>query len=636
MKFLSISGPKNDIDRVIETYISKFDIQLENALSELKTVKNLSPYTDTNPYKDVYLLSEEIKSNFKTFEDESIEDIDIQKASDVIHSLAKKIDELQIEKEKINHLEEEYNDKLSKVEQFIGLNYDLEKVLHFKFLRFRFGRISKEYYDKFYKYVYDGIDSIFYKCREIDGYIWGVYFAPETIHEKIDAIYSSMHFERFYLPEAYEGTPLQASMALKEKINQCKSQKEEISSKITAILDEYKHDFFKANKKLAIYNTNFDIRKLAACTKNKENTFYILCGWMTGRDAKKFSKMVSEDPNTFCIIEEDHNNLTSKPPTKLKNIGLFKPFEMFVHMYGLPDYKELDPTILIALCYSILFGFMFGDVGQGLVLFIVGNLISYFKKSQLAAIVARCGIFSIIFGFMFGSVFGFENILKPIWLSPKHAMMGLPLVGKLNTVFIFAISIGMGIILLTMILNIINRIRLKELGEALFDTNGLAGLIFYLSALAMIILFMKGYKLPATIVMVIMFVIPLLVIFFKEPLCALILRENQIFPNDKAMFIVQGLFELFEVLLSYFSNTLSFVRVGAFALSHAAMMEVVLMLSGMENGNPNWLIVILGNLFVIGMEGLIVGIQVLRLQYYELFSRFYHGTGRAFTPYYKK
>ena len=99
------------------------------------------------------------------------------------------------------------------------------------------------------------------------------------------------------------------------------------------------------------------------------------------------------------------------------------------------------------------------------------------------------------------------------------------------------------------------------------------------------------------------------------------------------MFFVQGVFELFEVCLSYFSNTLSFVRVGAFAVSHAAMMEVVLMLAGAEAGTPNWLVVVLGNLFVCGMEGLIVGIQVLRLEYYELFSRFYRGTGREFKPY---
>ena len=108
-------------------------------------------------------------------------------------------------------------------------------------------------------------------------------------------------------------------------------------------------------------------------------------------------------------------------------------------------------------------------------------------------------------------------------------------------------------------------------------------------------------------------------------------------PKQKGMFVVQTFFELFEVLLSYFSNTLSFVRIGAFAVSHAAMMEVVLMLAGAENGaSPNWIVIVLGNLFVCGMEGLIVGIQVLRLEYYEMFSRFYHGTGREFKPFGKK
>ena len=87
------------------------------------------------------------------------------------------------------------------------------------------------------------------------------------------------------------------------------------------------------------------------------------------------------------------------------------------------------------------------------------------------------------------------------------------------------------------------------------------------------------------------------------------------------------------MLLGYFSNTLSFVRVGAFAISHAVMMEVVLMLSGYESGSPNWLVVILGNIFVCCLEGLIVGIQVLRLDYYELFSRFYKGSGKEFIPY---
>ena len=102
------------------------------------------------------------------------------------------------------------------------------------------------------------------------------------------------------------------------------------------------------------------------------------------------------------------------------------------------------------------------------------------------------------------------------------------------------------------------------------------------------------------------------------------------------MFLVQGFFELFETLLSYFSNTLSYVRIGAFAVSHAASMEVVLMLSGAEDGAPNLFGIILGNVVVCALEGLIVGIQVLRLEYYEMFSRFYKGSGREFKPFKKQ
>ena len=161
--------------------------------------------------------------------------------------------------------------------------------------------------------------------------------------------------------------------------------------------------------------------------------------------------------------------------------------------------------------------------------------------------------------------------------------------------------------------------------------------MFYGAVVAVILLFMTGNRLPAGIVLVVMFALPLLLIILKEPLSRLVEKKKDFMPEEKGMFLVQAVFEMFEVLLSYFSNTLSFVRIGAFAVSHAAMMQVVLMLAGAENGgSPNWIVIILGNLFVSGMEGLIVGIQVLRLEYYEMFSRFYKGNGREFKPFARK
>ena len=211
--------------------------------------------------------------------------------------------------------------------------------------------------------------------------------------------------------------------------------------------------------------------------------------------------------------------------------------------------------------------------------------------------------------------------------------------GRLNTVFIISVALGAVIIIIGIILNIFNRIKTRQYSEALFDANGIAGLLFYTSVLSLIAAFMLGHNVIGGFILILMFVLPLLLIFFKEPLAHLIEKKSELFPKDKAMFFVQGFFELFELLLSYFSNTLSFVRVGAFALSHAAMMEVVLMLSGASHGSGNsvnWIVVILGNLFVCLMEGVIVAIQVLRLEYYEIFSRFYKGGGRAFVPYSKE
>lgn len=637
MKFLSITGPKDDIDRVIDTYLSKYEIHLENALSELKTVKDLRPYIETNPYKDTLERARELKKLLpEEPEGASGKRVSVEEAGRIIKELDAHMQKLTEKIQSLSAKRDSLKESLDRIVPFTGLNYDLSSILHFKYIRFRFGRISKEYYQKFESYVYDTINTVLYKCREDEDYVWVVYFVPKTLSNQVDAIYSSMHFERFFLPDEYQGTPSEAIQSLKDQIEALESEINKLKKQMVQAMDSQKAEFIGALNRLETFSTNFSVRKLAACTKQEVNTFYILCGWMSNRDAAAFQKEIADDEKTFCIVEDDHNNIMSSPPTKLHNPKLFKPFEMFLQMYGLPAYNEIDPTILIGITYSFFFGFMFGDVGQGLCLLLGGYLLYRFKKLSLAAIVSCCGFFSTIFGFLFGSIFGFEDIIDAAWLRPMEHMTNLPFIGKLNTVFIVAISLGMAVILLTMVLNIINSVRSHDPEKTWFDTNGAAGLVFYASLVLTIVLYMTKKPIPATVLLILMFGLPLLAIFFKEPLTNLVEKKAKIMPGDKGMFVVQGFFELFEVLLSYFSNTLSFVRVGAFAVSHAAMMEVVLMLSGAEAGNPNWVVVVLGNLFVCGMEGLIVGIQVLRLEYYELFSRFYRGTGRAFKPYGKK
>ena len=653
MKFLSITGPKADIDRVVNTYLSKYEIHLENALSELTTVQNLTPFLEINPYKEALNTANLFCEELNSFAADTVkaettqaaaQTMDVETALDTIRRIQTDYQDLDKKRADLESQLNTLDESLRVIRPFRNLNFDISSILKFRFIHFRFGRIGKEYYQKFEKYIYDNLDTIFIKCDEDDQYIWGMYFVPEPESQKVKAVYSSMHFEKIYMPDSYEGTAREAFEQLTQKRSLILSDFNTVSQKRNDFLISHCQEILAARDAIARLSGNFDIRKLAACTKGKgeNDIFYILCGWMTEKDAHSFQTDIKDDSKIFCIIDgEDDEHIQpethQQPPTKLKNPKLFKPFEMYINMYGLPAYNEMDPTWFVAITYSFIFGAMFGDAGQGLLLFIGGFLLYKFKHIALAGIISCAGVFSTIFGILFGSFFGFENLFPALWLRPMNNMMTVPFIGKLNTVFIVAIGFGMGLILLCMIFNIINAWKAHDTEHIWFDTNSVAGLVFYGSATVSIALILTGHTLPGGIVLFIMFGIPLILIFFKEPLTALVEKKSEIMPKEKGMFIVQGLFEMFEVLLSYFSNTLSFVRIGAFAVSHAAMMEVVLMLAGAANGgSPNWIVIVLGNVFVCGMEGLIVAIQVLRLEYYEMFSRFYKGDGREFKPFQKK
>ena len=636
MTFLTVTGPRDDIDRVTEKYIKKYEFQPENAVTEIKNAGQLTPFAEENPYKKE---TEDIASVFKDFgniitEDGKGKEATIEEAVDTVKDLRAELNDLFVKKTELRKKEEEYTISYKKILPFRDMDYDLSKILHFQNVKFSFGRMPCEYYTKFMEYAYPDTDVLVFECRRDSEFVWLVYFTPRQCEDKTDAVFASMYFEKVFIPDEYIGSPGDAIESLHLKIKEIQEEIFSIDMKVASYLQDHSADITAALHKLKDYSLNFDIRKYAAYTKNSVHSFYILCGWMPEEEASRFIEEIKDDEKVFCFVEDDIKKLGTKPPTRLIHKGILKPFEMFTRMYGLPAYNEMDPTPVLALTYSVFFGFMFGDLGQGALLFVGGLLLYKLKKLNLAGIISLCGVFSMVFGVLFGSVFGFEDLLSAAWLKPQEAMTNLPFIGNLNTVFAVAVLIGMIVIIFTMILNIINAAKAGDKGRMLFDTNGVAGLVFYSSLVAAIISFMAGKNIVSGLFIVILFLVPLAVIFFKEPLENAISGKKELIEGGVGMFITQGIFELFEVMLSFFSNTLSFVRIGAFAVSHAAMMGVVMMLAGAENGgNINIIAVILGNLFVCGMEGLIVGIQVLRLEYYELFSRFYSGSGREFCPY---
>ena len=635
MKFLSISGPKNDIDRVCEVYLSKYEMQLENAAAELKTTDNLQPFVEVNPYKEPLAKAEQF-SALLADEDRRI-DVSMNQEDmlnlirDVNHDYLDLLEKKELTKKQVD----EYKEKLLIMEPFRTLELDMQKSLKYKYMKVRFGRVDVNYYKRLEKYLFDDLNAVFIEGTRNENYVYGCYFVSNADSSKVDSVFNSLHFERIAIPSEYIGTPAQACEELEKEIEEKQKEIAGIKKQISELMAKNAAKLRGAKKRLEELATNFDVRKLAARIEEGDNKedYYILCGWMGEDDVNKFLAESKNDDKVFVVVEEDKEKFFGEPPTKLKNPRFFKPFEMFIRMYGLPANDEMDPTMFVALTYTFIFGAMFGDVGQGLCLFVFGGLLYLIKKINLAGIISIAGLFSTFFGFMFGSIFGFEDVIPALWLRPMNNMMSVPFIGKLNTVFIVAIGFGMCLILLCMVFNILNAWKAGDVEHIWFDTNSVAGLVFYGSAVVSIALILNGKTLPGGIVLFIMFGVPLILIFLKEPLTALIEKKSEVMPKEKGMFVVQGLFEMFEVLLSYFSNTLSFVRIGAFAVSHAAMMEVVLMLAGAESGNLNWIVVVLGNLFVCGMECLIVGIQVLRLEYYEMFSRFYKGTGRKFEPF---
>jgi V/A-type H+-transporting ATPase subunit I len=305
---------------------------------------------------------------------------------------------------------------------------------------------------------------------------------------------------------------------------------------------------------------------------------------------------------------------------------------MLVGNYANPKYSELDPTPLVAILFPLLFGTMFGDVGHGLILTVIGWLtmtgkLKAFKfLGSLAPIIFACGIVSMIFGFLYGSIFGFEDILPALWLRPGEDIM---------TILIITIIAGVVVLSFGYLLNIYNLLKVKDYPNGFFSHNGVIGLVLYWSVIGLgVSLVLPQYHLP-TIVFIITSIIGVIGVGGSEIFIRLMEGHRPLIDGGIGTFIVQVFFELLETFISYLSNSLSFVRVGAFAVAHGNLSGVFFILGRMvspSEGIGYWIMFLVGMVFIVGFEGLIVGIQTMRLTYYEIFGKFFSGGGKRFEP----
>lgn len=638
IKILNVIGRMSELDEVTTVLGKSGVFHPDNALAFYSDTSEFIPLNDENPYSDALHMMDEtlksIKRNVDLLNSRAVEKIvpTIKSWKSYVKNFSTSVSGLLKECDEADRQIADYSREIDKVSRFKDLDLNLDELRECRFIKIRFGSLPKESFDKLTSYENDPYVIFFPSSRDEERY-WGMYCAPTERITEVDRIFSGLYFERTRLKDL-TGTMKTALSQLSDKREKEIKTKEELVRQINELWEKEKQTVQNVYSWLSEEYVFYNIRRYAA----RYGDNFILTGWIPADRENQIQTRLNKLETVKCTFDhaEDPEVMMHSPPVELKNKKLFRPFEYFVEIYGLPSYNEVDPTILVAITYFFLFGVMFADLGQGLCIALIGYFMWKKRGMKIGRILIPCGISSSFFGILFGSFFGFEHFLDPFY----HTVFGLdekPIsVMEPETtsyIILFSVGIGISLVIIAMLINIYSSVRRKNYTNAFFGPNGVAGLIFYSS-----IVFGFGGQalLGRTIVtlpyVLFLMILPLLSMFFREILGGLAEARPDWKPEKWSDYIMQNFFEVFEFLLSFLTNTMSFIRVGAFVLVHAGMMMVVFMLAEMSSGIGFALTVLIGNIFVIALEGLLVGIQALRLEFYEMFSRFFDGEGRPFLP----
>jgi V/A-type H+/Na+-transporting ATPase subunit I len=347
----------------------------------------------------------------------------------------------------------------------------------------------------------------------------------------------------------------------------------------------------------------------------------ILSGWVPRRrigDLKRALRNICGERFSIRVAEAKGD----QTPVQLYNAWAVRPFQKLLGVYGTPAYGEFEPTLLLAVGFLVMFGMMFGDLGQGLVLVALGwGVRRWTRYREEGVIVMEVGLFAAFFGILFGSFFGLEELFPPLWFSPMHDVAYLMSV---------ALLFGISLILLGLLLRVFNTLREGgRLISVLTDPHGAAGIVFYGGAVLTAILYLRDI-IPASASLWLL--VPLTAVFFHP------MVEEEGVDRQWGILVAKGVVEVMETVLGYLANTFSFLRVAAFGLAHVGLFMAVFALADRVQSAPLgdvWMVLVhlFGNAVMIALEGLIVSVQAVRLQFYEFFTKFFRGGGVAYHPF---
>lgn len=521
--------------------------------------------------------------------------------------------ELSQQEEELHHLNEQQTalkQLLDNLKTFSMLNVDLKQFQKkARFLNLHIGTIPIAQLEHLEEAI--ALAEHFIKIFYRDEQSASIVVAGTLEHqEKVQAILEHTDFQVLNIPPEFHSHPQQVHADLTAQLENLQQQTQAVLAKEKALGENNQEILANAYQSLSNAAAYAELTD----TLRGRGKLALIEGWIPKAKLLKLETALDEQLKTPYVLTSRTPSASEyqQVPSLIQHHRFLAPFTALVKNYGIPRYGEFDPTLLFTATFILMFGTMFGDVGHGALIAGAGwywrNQLKTFTPFFIAA-----GSSSILFGFLYGSIFGFEEILLPaLWLSPIHHPI---LMLKL------ALYWGMAFICLATLITILNNWQEGNYASAIFNNTGLAGLCLYFGG------FYAAEKWMTTdsfdINQQLAIFIPLLMILGYK------WQQNKSPVGER---ILVTFIEGFESILNYLANTLSFLRVAAFSLNHAALAIAVFTLANMIGNPGDWIMIIFGNLFIVIVEGAIVTIQVLRLEYYEGFSRFFRGDGRLFIP----
>jgi V/A-type H+-transporting ATPase subunit I len=464
--------------------------------------------------------------------------------------------------------------------------------------------------------------------------------------ETLEKILGGLDWKRYAIPLSEIEDELEG---IRTRLEDVGKETEKLRSELKNMRREYGGDLLVMKE---IIGNGKSILELKSQSFNTENV-HLLQGWIPAKRVKELEVCLKKATEGHFIFKS-YGDQDKNAPTYLENPSFLKPFESLTSTFGLPNYNELDPTIFLAITFPLFYGIMFGDVGHGAILALLGVILAYLGKNSsgiknLGMIIVICGTLSIVFGFMYGDIFG----LPPY--NPNHPeaidqtdIFGFDLVEKLGpspmhdpfNFLIIAVGVAVIHISLGLLIDLWNKVSDGKLLHAFASPFVKLWLYYGLIITLVFSTFSEGIDVLGVhignvIALVLLVVLPLVLVLFSD----VIKHINEFNPKNLPAFLGEGSFEVFDTILLFLSNTISYSRLFALALVHAGLFMALFSISEIVLTIPviggfAWLlIVIIGTVIILALESIIVFLHSLRLHYYEWFSKFFGADGIPFKPF---